>query len=105
MTTAILDREHLARYTSGDAALEAELFGLLTAQIEACVSLLEQTGDEGEWRVAAHTLKGASRGVGAMALGDACAAAEKQPLDPAAALAVRDEAEKARAAMQAAQAA
>lgn len=103
--TAVLDRDHLARYTAGDAALEAELFALLEGQIEACVAVLEQTRDEGEWRTAAHTLKGAARGVGAMALGEACAAAEGQPLDPAAALAVRDEAEKARAAMQAAKAA
>jgi HPt (histidine-containing phosphotransfer) domain-containing protein len=103
--TAVLDRDHLARYTAGDAALEAELFALLEGQIEACVSVLEQTSDEGEWRSAAHTLKGAARGVGAMALGEACAAAEHQPLDPAAAVAVRDEAEKARAAMQAAKAA
>ena len=105
MTSAVLDRDHLARYTAGDAALEAELFALLESQIEACVSVLEQTRNEGDWRAAAHTLKGAARGVGAMALGEACAAAETQPLDPAAALAVRDEADKARAAMEAAKAA
>lgn len=105
MTRAVLDREHLARYTAGDATLEAALFSLLEGQIEACVSVMEQTGDEGAWRTAAHTLKGAARGVGAMALGEACAAAETQPLDPAAALAVRDEAEKARSAMKAARAA
>jgi HPt (histidine-containing phosphotransfer) domain-containing protein len=103
--TAVLDRDHLARYTAGDAALEAELFSLLEGQIDACAAVLEQTGDEGEWRAAAHTLKGAARGVGAMALGEACAAAEDQPLNPAAALAVRDEAEKARTAMAAAKAA
>jgi len=105
MTDPVLDRDHLARYSGGDAALEAELFSLLDNQIEACVGVLERTGDEGGWRTAAHTLKGAARGVGAMALGEACAAAESQPLDPAAAAAVRDEAEKARAAMTAAKAA
>ena len=103
--TAVLDRDHLARYTAGDAALEAELFALLESQIEACVRVLEQTRNEGDWRSAAHTLKGAARGVGAMALGEACAAAETQPLDPATAIAVRDEAERARAAMDAARAA
>lgn len=100
MTAPILDREHLARYTAGDAALEAELFGLLNTQIEACAGVLERTGDPGEWRAAAHTLKGAARGVGAMALGEACAAAENHPLDPAAAAAVRDEAVKAQAKMK-----
>lgn len=103
--TAVLDRDHLARYTAGDAALEAELFSLLESQIEACIGVMEGTRDEGQWRSAAHTLKGAARGVGAMALGDACAAAETQPLDPAATIAVRDEADKARKAMDAARAA
>ncbi len=103
--TAVLDRDHLTRYTAGDAGLEAELFALLESQIEACLRVIEAARDEGEWRSAAHTLKGAARGVGAMALGEACAAAETQPLDPAAAIAVRDEAERARAAMDAARAA
>jgi HPt (histidine-containing phosphotransfer) domain-containing protein len=105
MTANVLDREHLARYTSGDAALEAELFSLLSSQIEACIAVLERTDDEGAWRASMHTLKGAARGVGAMALGAACDAAEGQPMDPAAALAVRDEAERACAAMKAALAA
>ena len=105
MTAPVLDRDHLARYTSGDAALEAELFALLEGQILTLVSILEQTRAEGDWMRAAHTLKGAARGVGAMALGDACAAAESNPLDPAAALAVRDEGDRACAAMKAAVAA
>lgn len=100
----VLDRAHLAMYSGGDAALEAELFGLLEGQIEACVVRMSQAapGDAQAWRDAAHTLKGAARGVGAMQLGEACATAETRPHDRAALEAVMTAAEAARAAMQAA---
>lgn len=77
----LLDLDHLARYTGGDAPLEAELFALFTTQAETCVARLEAASDMQEWTAAAHTLKGASRGVGAMRLGDVCATAEDSPLD------------------------
>jgi len=99
MTAPVLDRDHLARYTGGDAALEAELFGLLNGQIEVCVAKLRAARAEAGWAEAAHTLKGAARGVGAMALGEACAAAESQPLHGAALAAVEAEAVRAKAAM------
>jgi HPt (histidine-containing phosphotransfer) domain-containing protein len=110
MDAPVLDRDHLARYTGGEVALEAELFALLDAQIEACVSALADAAKADAnsadvWARAAHTLKGAARGVGAMKLGAACEAAEARPLDPAALTLVRDTGEEARAAMIAAQAA
>ena len=104
MDAPVLDRDHLARYTGGEAALEAELFSLLDAQIDACISAMaDASGDADVWARAAHTLKGAARGVGAMNLGEACEAAEARPLDPAALTLVRDTGEEARAAMIAAQ--
>jgi HPt (histidine-containing phosphotransfer) domain-containing protein len=103
MSAPVLDREHLARYTDGDAALEAELFSLLRGQIEACSARLTAAGDDADaWRDAAHTLKGAARGVGAMALADACEAAEDKPQDETALAAVRAAADAAVAAMDAA---
>jgi HPt (histidine-containing phosphotransfer) domain-containing protein len=99
MTAPVLDRKHLARYTGGDAALEAELFGLLIGQIEACVAQLRAAQAEAGWTQAAHTLKGAARGVGAMALGDACAAAEAHPLNDKALAHIEAEAARAKAAM------
>lgn len=72
----VFDREHLAQYTSGDAALEAELFGLLKEQAERCLDAMQATTDGNAWRAAAHTLKGASRGVGAFELAEACQRAE-----------------------------
>ncbi len=106
MDAPVLDRDHLARYTGGESALEAELFALLDAQIDACISALADASDKADvWSRAAHTLKGAARGVGAMKLGEACEAAEARPLDPAALTLVRETGEEARAAMIAAQAA
>ncbi|XBQ15134.1 MAG: Hpt domain-containing protein [Oceanicaulis sp.] len=104
MAAPVLDLEHLARYTGGDAALEAELFGLLDAQIEACLTALAAAQAESGWADAAHTLKGAARGVGAMKLGDACAAAEAAPFDTRVLQKVRTAAEEARLAMEQAKA-
>ncbi|WP_440959329.1 Hpt domain-containing protein [Oceanicaulis sp. LC35] len=101
MSAPVLDRDHLEQYTAGDAALEAELFGLLAAQIEACVSALKAASSERDWRIAAHTLKGASRGVGAMELGEACALAEERFGDAEALQAVETAADRASNAMAA----
>lgn len=73
----VFDRGHLAQYTSGDAALEAELFGLLKEQAERCLAAMSAAREPSAWRAAAHTLKGASRGVGAFELAEACARAEE----------------------------
>jgi HPt (histidine-containing phosphotransfer) domain-containing protein len=100
MTLPVLDRDHLALYTGGDTGLEAELFGLLTAQIAACLAKMENAADAEDWQAAAHTLKGAARGVGAMALGQACEAAEAGGPDTDALKAVAAEAERALAAME-----
>lgn len=95
----VLDREHLALYSGGDPALEAELFALLGAQIADCTARMRAANSAEDWRAAAHTLKGAARGVGAKALGEACAAAEDRPLDGAALDAVEAQAVRARSAM------
>lgn len=87
---ALLDGAHLHRYTGGDVALEAELYGLLRGQIVSTLDALARAGDDTVlWQRLVHTLKGAARGVGAMALGDACAAHEDRAGDPAAFDAIR----------------
>ncbi|MGY6627407.1 MAG: Hpt domain-containing protein [Oceanicaulis sp.] len=98
----MLDRAHLAQYSGGDAALEGELFALLDAQIEACTGRMARAapGEDQAWRDAAHTLKGAARGVGAMQLGEACAAAETRPHDAGALEAVMTASAAAREAMR-----
>ncbi|WP_273147807.1 Hpt domain-containing protein [Oceanicaulis alexandrii] len=101
MSAPVLDRDHLEQYTAGDAALETELFGLLSDQIDACVSLMKTARSDEDWRTAVHTLKGAARGVGAMELGEACAKAEACYPDAEALQAVETASERARDAMAA----
>ena len=84
MPDAPVDLAHLARYTGGDKVLNAEILRLFDNQVSAMVgqllSILDQR-DARKWREVTHTIKGAARGVGAFAMGDAAAAAE--PVDPA----------------------
>ena len=79
-----VDLSHLARYTGGDKTLNTEILRLFNGQVgdmvEQLLSVLQQR-DARKWREVTHTLKGAARGVGAFAMGDAAAAAE--PIDPA----------------------
>lgn len=79
-----VDMAHLARYTGGDTALNAEVFGLFVNQASELMHQLEsviRTGDTKQWRHVTHTVKGAARGIGAFGLADAAASAE--PIDPA----------------------
>jgi len=84
-SSPILDLAHLARYTGGDTALNAEILRLFDSQTGELVERLRSTltaRDAQSWKMVAHTIKGAARGVGAFPLSDAAAAAE--PLDPCA---------------------
>jgi HPt (histidine-containing phosphotransfer) domain-containing protein len=78
-----VDLAHLARYTGGDAALDAEVLQLFAAQSGELLQQLQAvlaTGDSITWRHVTHSLKGAARGIGAFALADAAEAAER--IDP-----------------------
>jgi HPt (histidine-containing phosphotransfer) domain-containing protein len=85
MTDTPVDLDHLARYTGGDKSLNAEILRLFDGQISEMVdqlhTILEQR-DQKKWRQITHTIKGAARGVGAFGMGQA--AAEAEPVDPAA---------------------
>jgi HPt (histidine-containing phosphotransfer) domain-containing protein len=79
-----IDLEHLARYTGGEKAMNAEILKLFDGQISEMVGQLRSVitaRDARRWKEITHTIKGAARGVGAFAFGDAAAAAE--PVDPA----------------------
>ncbi len=85
MASAVVDLAHLARYTGGDAALNAEILRLFDNQASEMVTRLQSildARDAKSWKEVTHTLKGAARGIGAFSLGDAAAAAE--PIDPSA---------------------
>ena len=83
MADTPIDMSHLARYTGGDRTLNTEILRLFNGQLNDMVSQLLsvlQQRDVRKWREVTHTLKGAARGVGAFAVGEAAAAAE--PIDP-----------------------
>ena len=79
MTDAPVDLDHLARYTGGDKSLNAEILRLFDGQISEMVDQLQavmEQRDQSKWRQITHTIKGAARGVGAFAMGEAAADAE-----------------------------
>jgi HPt (histidine-containing phosphotransfer) domain-containing protein len=88
-----VDLSHLARYTGGERALNGEILRLFDGQLNEMVANLKdvlERRDTRSWRQITHTIKGAARGIGAFAIGEAAAAAE--PVDP---LLQRDKAEAA----------
>lgn len=60
-----IDLKHLRRYTLGDAGLEREILDLFFAQLPTTIAALAGAADQKEWKMAAHTLKGSGRAVGA----------------------------------------
>jgi HPt (histidine-containing phosphotransfer) domain-containing protein len=60
-----VDHAHLSRYTLGDARLEREILGLFLAQLPLTIETLRFAATDRDWQIAAHTLKGSCRAVGA----------------------------------------
>jgi HPt (histidine-containing phosphotransfer) domain-containing protein len=71
-----IDFSHLDLYVQGDRDLLDEILVIFEEQAEILKSALDPAASDDEWRNAAHKLKGASRGVGAFALGEVAEAAE-----------------------------
>jgi HPt (histidine-containing phosphotransfer) domain-containing protein len=64
------DIEVLRRYSFEDSALERELLDLFRMQLPLLVTQLAEAKGPDEWRMAAHTLKGSARSVGAPTLAE-----------------------------------
>jgi HPt (histidine-containing phosphotransfer) domain-containing protein len=77
-----IDHVHLARYTMGNRALEIEVLQLFAGQAPETMASLVAAQDAKSWHIAAHTLKGSARAVGAFAVATA-AEAEKAGHDHA----------------------
>lgn len=60
-----IDLKHLRRYTLGNAGLEREILDLFFGQLPTTISALSAAATPKDWKVAAHTLKGSGRAVGA----------------------------------------
>jgi HPt (histidine-containing phosphotransfer) domain-containing protein len=76
-SAAPVDLGHLRRYTMGDHALEVEILGLFSEQLPITIGALKNAPSAKEWGIAAHTLKGSARAVGAWSLATIAESAEK----------------------------
>lgn len=99
----LLDADHLARQTGGDAALAAEVLALFAGQLREALAALDAMPIEGV-PTAMHRLKGSARGVGAFALAECAAALEEAPGDAAARQSFSDAAKETLQAISSAQA-
>jgi HPt (histidine-containing phosphotransfer) domain-containing protein len=71
-----MDFSYLESFTAGDQGVIDEVLVLFRQQAEIWTSSLD--ADDPAWVDVVHTIKGSARGIGATALGDACARAEAQ---------------------------
>ena len=91
-----IDRKQLSANTGGDAELAAEVLEIFKGQIDTWGQMLVAKEPAERWADAAHTIKGASLGIGALQLAEACKAceirgrAEKAPSETEAALLIND---------------
>ena len=71
-----LDLEHLRRFTLGDTGLELEILELFIKQAPITLRALQSAVADRDWKIAAHTLKGSARAVGAWRVARLAEAAE-----------------------------
>ncbi len=82
-----VDLDHLNSYTGGDGSLNQQILGLFDRQCYEIIEKLSELAEQGEteattenWREVAHSLKGASHGIGAFELGEVAAQVERMRL-------------------------
>ena len=76
MLGSVIDFDHLEKYVAGDDALRDEILQIFAEQVESLLLQFDVFQSDENWKNTAHTLKGASRGVGAWKLGKLCEEAE-----------------------------
>lgn len=83
-SAAPIDHAHLGRYTMGNRALEVEVLQLFAGQAPETLAMLAGATTDRDWHVAAHTLKGSARAVGAWEIATLAETAERAgPAEPA----------------------
>jgi HPt (histidine-containing phosphotransfer) domain-containing protein len=80
-TPLAVDYAHLDVQAAGDKAVMREVLALFITHGEQVLVELEQAKDAKTWKLWTHTLKGSARGIGAFAVADAAADAERHSLD------------------------
>lgn len=73
--TGAVDFSFLEQYAAGDPTMVEEVLAIFREQADLWRAMLDPASPG--WGDALHTLKGASRGIGAFGLGDACERAEE----------------------------
>ncbi len=102
-----VDLKHLRRYTMGDIHLEKEVLGLFFDQLPLTIHSLAEARTDRDWRMAAHTLKGSGRAIGAWRVARLAELAERQfnvhnrPLCAQTVARIQDAADEARRFIQA----
>ena len=82
-TTAVraVDYDHLHQQAAGNVGVMREVLDLFVGHTEQLIRELEQAADAKAWKHLTHTLKGSARGVGAFAVAEAAADAERHSMD------------------------
>ena len=75
MDGGAVDFDYLEGFAAGDMQVVTEVLALFQGQAERWLQQLDNPGEG--WRDLVHTIKGASRGIGAKALGDVADRAER----------------------------
>jgi HPt (histidine-containing phosphotransfer) domain-containing protein len=83
MSTAArpVDYDHLRAQAAENIGVMREVLVLFVTHCEQVIGELERASDEKSWKQWTHTLKGSARGVGAFAVAEAAADAERHMLD------------------------
>ena len=92
-----VDYDHLGVQAAGDKDVMREVLALFVTHGEQVLGELENAEDAKTWKMWTHTLKGSARGVGAFAVADAAAEAERHSLDKSKLLPLRTAFAEARA--------
>ena len=79
--TKPIDLAYLGRFTLGNEGLEREILDLFVTHMPRYLAELREAHSAKAWHDAAHTLKGAARGVGAWRIARCAEAAERIRFD------------------------
>lgn len=79
--TGVLDRDHLARYTMDNPALEREIIELFLQQLPVTLKALKSAKSSADWKLATHTMKGSAAAIGATRINAIAAELELHKID------------------------
>jgi|CXWL01.1.fsa_nt_gi HPt (histidine-containing phosphotransfer) domain-containing protein len=80
-TAKAVDYDHLRNQAAGNIDVMREVLGLFVTHCEQVLTELESAADAKAWKQWTHTLKGSARGIGAFAVAEAAAEAERHSMD------------------------